>query len=278
MRCAIPSRTPEHEVGSIAATSVRLIWETAGAAVEEVACDYGEDFLVQTSWNGVMDYSRIWVQVKGRRHVKKNPRTGNPLPLRGVTIDHALRWSKTADLVVVIVWDLTENEGWYALPRFQVDGVSLMTSENRTTSIDFSGKCIFDVDAARELAWQARQEHAIREISGARWFPDSVDQHAIAMMQFDMLCKLGVITSEGVEKGVDDLLRRCYLFFSGAVEYEPAVDPVKEAFGTALLFYLIDKAQDSGTSLDLRLAEELADGLEKILLEGYSSIEEWVAG
>jgi hypothetical protein len=287
--------------GAIAATRVRNVWETAGAAVEEIkSSDYGEDFLIQTSWKGVMDHSRIWVQVKGHDEIRINSRTGNPAPQRKISVGHALRWFGSADLVVVIQWDLKRDIGWYALPVYQIDPVELTLSGQQTTSIHFDGGCIFNVESANSLAWLARQEHALRAIGRATSVA-ATDEPALLMILTSLICKLEIGSSpDGDWMGEEfhGFLREAYKMFrngrafSEMVEltsglrgsllempdFAPGIPDSEKAFHDAALFYLIYKADEAGTSLYGDLAPYLINAVRRLALKGYSSIEEWVAG
>src|SRR5215212_5674101 len=101
----MPQRPREHVLGDQALNEAAAVIARAGHAVERVANDYGEDLLVQTSHAGRMDASRLWLQVKGTGSLDRyrRKRGGFSLP---VDLDHALRWSRSADLVAVVLWDL----------------------------------------------------------------------------------------------------------------------------------------------------------------------------
>jgi hypothetical protein len=165
-------RTREHEVGDLGVGEVALVFKRAGYAVEGIDKDYGDDLLVQTHHEGRMDASRLWVQVKGTEKIsnlrtstksKKN-RFSYPVPF-----DSAMRWIRTIDLVIVVLWDIENNVGWYAVPRRQVDVWKGMTSGQKWVTLHF-GKTLeteprpprqgeFTVEAAKRLAWESRFEH-----------------------------------------------------------------------------------------------------------------------
>jgi hypothetical protein len=156
----MPRRPPQHQIGGQAATAVTAIWKSIGAAVEPVTEDYGEDLLVQTcDKNGRMDASRIWVQVKGTKSNARMHRPGRKVtvPVRN---DLALRWAGTADVVVLVYWDVQAATGWYAIPGTQVDRVRLADSPNATTRIAVLSNDTFNPASAEHLALRARLEHA----------------------------------------------------------------------------------------------------------------------
>jgi len=61
----MPQRPSRHRIASQAVAAVRKIWADAGAAVDEIGEDYGEDLLIRPCLGEHMDKSRLWVQVKG---------------------------------------------------------------------------------------------------------------------------------------------------------------------------------------------------------------------
>ena len=103
----MPKRPSQHEIASRAVAAVRKLWADAGAAVDEIHEDYGEDLLVQPSLNGEMDAVRIWVQVKGTTTFKS--RKSNP-KVR-LTVGHVKRWLTTDNYVIVILWDVSNGRG-----------------------------------------------------------------------------------------------------------------------------------------------------------------------
>jgi hypothetical protein len=158
----MPSRPDQHQIGSRAATAVTAIWESTGAAVEKITEDYGEDLLVQTcDRNGRMDASRVWVQVKGTKAnaEMRQPGRKHTVPVRN---DLALRWARTADVVVLVYWDLEASTGWYAIPATQVDLVRLADTPDATTRITVLSDDRFDTASAKHLALRARLEHATK--------------------------------------------------------------------------------------------------------------------
>lgn len=288
-------------MGAIAATRVRNVWETAGAAVEEIkSSDYGEDLLIQTSWKGVMDDSRIWVQVKGHEEIRINSRTGNPAPQRRISVGHAVRWFSSADLVVIIQWDLKRDIGWYALPIYQIDPIELTLSGQQTTSIHFDGGCIFDVESANSLAWMARQEHALRAIARAT-STTNPNESALLITLTNLICKLEIGSVPDGDWMGDDFhgfLRETYAMFRNGrafselvnlksvpvgstleiPDFAPEVPDSERAFHDAALFYLAYRADEAGTSLYQDLAPYLINAVRTLVLSGYSSIEDWAAG
>ncbi|REH42563.1 uncharacterized protein DUF4365 [Kutzneria buriramensis] len=143
---------------------MRAIWADQGAAVEEVRRDYGEDLLVQTRLNGRMDSSRIWVQVKGSASVRLN--SSGPLSVP-VSSSLLLRWERTVDLVVVVLWDVVNRVGWYATPQEKFSQRDLLANLNGDMKLEISRDKPFDLAAAEHLAWEARIKLANIELQCA---------------------------------------------------------------------------------------------------------------
>ncbi|MER6514717.1 DUF4365 domain-containing protein [Nonomuraea sp. NPDC001636] len=213
----------QHQIAEQAIASVRRMWALSGFAVEEVRRDYGEDLLVQTCLNGKMDASRLWVQVKGFCGSKKTT-SDRTLPKAYVPKGTLLRWVRSADLVVVTLWDTATDIGWYAIPRDEFQEVDLRNiKDGDKVSISFDKDNVFDVEAAHALAWEARLTHASNLVSICRNFesehlhhsPDaakSADQEAVGIV-LDVMADLGIIepdiseeirlTNETLRKVVD---------------------------------------------------------------------------
>ncbi|MGM9387208.1 DUF4365 domain-containing protein [Streptomyces antibioticus] len=160
----VTRRPAQHRIASLAVAAVRREWNLQGHAVDEIHEDYGEDLLVQICHEGRMDPARVWVQVKG---TEKNC-SGGTLPSVRVKADQVLRWARTADLVIVVLWDVKNERGWFTVPQAQFDHIDLSNRTSRSVSLTFSRDAVFDQDVVAELCWAARIEHANRALVYAR--------------------------------------------------------------------------------------------------------------
>lgn len=135
--------------------AVEQVFLRQGHAVDRVRSDYGEDLLVQISDAGQMDSARLWVQVKGTmriaryRYAEGGFRMSFPLP-------HLVRWIRSADQVLVVIWDVTEGKGWYAWPS-TVDQHG--TVGQATATLRFLPEHRFTDDTVDVVVWDARIEH-----------------------------------------------------------------------------------------------------------------------
>ncbi|HET7445731.1 MAG TPA: DUF4365 domain-containing protein [Solirubrobacterales bacterium] len=153
----VTQRPKEHQVGLKALKAVSHLFRNAEQDPREVANDYGEDLVVQTSHEGRMDASRLWVQVKGTARIKQHKKGGGlSLP---VSFDHAMRWIHAVDLVVVVLWDVVERIGWWAIPRDQVDVFGALKAGKKTITLRFSEEDVLTEEAVGSLVWRSRLEH-----------------------------------------------------------------------------------------------------------------------
>lgn len=248
----------------------------AGYAAEVVSQDYGEDLLVQTSHAGRMDASRLWFQVKGTAAIERHLTASGDLRM-SVTFDHALRWSRSADLVAVVLWDVKSSKGWFALPLDQVDPIEGFVSEQRTMTLRFDQAEQFSPEAVRLLAWESRIEHFRQLILSARSIDSEREEQGeeksklVSLLALDFLTLLGVVekTSEdpvlyGIPPSVRMRFMEIYIWIG---QYEP--DPIGALYQAALLM-LPEHAP--GRALPRVLIEEPAAALLTVL--GISDLVE----
>jgi hypothetical protein len=153
----MPRRPAQHQISDRAVAKVREVWASIGAAVEEIRRDYGEDLLVQTCLDGKMDAARIWVQVKGVTNAPKMRASGET-QVR-VRADLALRWSRTADILVLVLWDINNDIGWYAIPTRTELHAELAGLGRAMVGLPIDSANRFNSESAQVVAWEARMEH-----------------------------------------------------------------------------------------------------------------------
>lgn len=159
----MPKRPLQHVIASRAVASVRKLWADQGCAVDEINEDYGEDLLVQTSLDEQMDFSRIWAQVKGTGQDCSDPTRA--LPSVRVNAKQVLRWAYSADLVIVVLWDTVNDQGWFARPRDFPDFARLRGDGE--VQISFSRQSPFSLESVQRLVWEARLGHYEKELHHA---------------------------------------------------------------------------------------------------------------
>lgn len=168
----MPERPDEHKIGARAVAAVDKLLKERGFAVDQISEDYGEDLLVQTDHEGRMDASRLWVQVKGTADVERHRTSKKSKKERfsySVPMGHAMRWIRTIDLVIVVLWDVERDTGWYAVPRRQIDEWQCKMSGQKEVTLHFGkssetepgpvAKGVFSPETLSRLAWESRFEH-----------------------------------------------------------------------------------------------------------------------
>jgi len=156
----MPQRTSEHIVADRATNAVEKLIADAGFAPEPVKNDYGEDILVQTSHGGMMDASRMWIQVKGTESLARYRRRGGDMSY-SVPTKHILRWARSADPVIVILWDIRHELGYYAIiPDDVRPWDSVIEPMAKSAKVVFASDHVFDVTAVATLAWASRMRRS----------------------------------------------------------------------------------------------------------------------
>jgi hypothetical protein len=199
----MPKRPIQHEIADRAVAAVRKVWAETGAAVEEIRRDYGEDLLVQTSLNGRMDASRIWVQVKGTCDGAMLLESGRKRTV-SVTSELARRWAQTADAVVVVLWDVDRHLGWFGQPPSGLDvAPPVNDGSSGLIGIEICSDDRFTREGAEVLAWRARLHHAtrlVREFRGRqREFAEVGDDREAGWASTSALA---VVIQTGVDLGI----------------------------------------------------------------------------
>lgn len=151
----MPKRTRAHVIADRAVAAVQRVVADAGFAVETVHNDYGEDLLVQTSHAGEMDASRLWLQVKGTERLA-NYRRGADMYSYAVPIGHAIKWVRSGDLVVLILWDVENGRGYFADIVRQFDEWDALETASKTVKVSIPVEQCFDAQAVQGLAWRSR--------------------------------------------------------------------------------------------------------------------------
>ncbi|WP_157172747.1 DUF4365 domain-containing protein [Nocardia exalbida] len=279
-------RPRSHEIASLAVAAVSKMWIEQGAAVEEIRNDYGDDLLIQTSWKGEMDESRIWVQVKGHDYVTLSSKTPAPRSLR-VSSGHAFRWANTSDLVVIAQWDVHTNTGWYTLPQYSISSHSLLQSRRENISLRFPADHILDSASVRRIIWQSRLRSANLLVSSLRFahlnsFESPTKESAVhfhneaVAVIFMLWLKLGA--------SFDDDGRPCGEFHDLVCDsYDNLCDPddellrdPPERLAGAIALSLLKRLDDLGEiPIEEILLLEMSEVMIDIYEGAYANTSEW---
>lgn len=236
--------------------------------------DYGEDLLVQPSHAGQMDATRLWVQVKGTEAIDNHARQDGGFSY-SVSVDHAIRWARSADPVIVVLWDVEAERGYYTWPMFQVDAWELPGT--KTTTLRFRQEDVLTADAVVQIAWNARTEHyntliaGVREVArvaeGAGEDPRPAQGRA-RMIGVDFLCLLGLVERIGgaeVRYQVRDEAKKVYAeeFVELHGDGPYSIQDALEAAITTVFRYA--NMASPGLGLHHSLLESAADALAALL-------------
>lgn len=162
----MPRRPDSHVVADIALNRVKTICGDNGWACDVVHSDYGDDLLVQTSHEDLVDHFKIWIQVKGTRDINRLRKKSGGYSIQ-VSLEHALKWARSKDLVVVVLWDVERDLGYWTVPKACVDEWNLYTADSRTSSLHFSETAVFDAAQAGFICWLARIDHYATLVNNA---------------------------------------------------------------------------------------------------------------
>ncbi|MFH8662035.1 DUF4365 domain-containing protein [Streptomyces afghaniensis] len=280
------NRPRNHEIASLAVSAVSSEWIKIGAAVDTIHNDYGEDLLVQTSWQGEMDDSRIWVQVKGRGFIGKSKEVKS-LPSLRVPRGHAMRWTNTADTVIICLWDVSRDVGWYALPQAQLSPFELLVSQDDAIRIKFSTSNRLDSAAARRITWQARMRCVTHQLSHARMlertYREMGREDAVkgarswaAASAYGFLLKVGLLNEDATPPAqFDQWVRNAYHNFERDGGWASREERFAGAVQLALLGHMDSIEKETG--LTTVLFQELAEVMQFIYMNHHGSIDNWLS-
>ncbi|MBD2058838.1 DUF4365 domain-containing protein [Oculatella sp. FACHB-28] len=278
----MPQRPDSHVVADIAVARVMQICNACGWACEVVHKDYGDDLLVQTSLNGIVDHNRLWIQVKGTRDLKKFYSKKNGYSLK-VSPDQALKWIRSADLAVVVIWDVEKDFGLWSILKYQINQWDWYLRESENARIVFDEESVFCQEQAVRLGWIARREHhesllrnaMIQDLEYERnkdTYPEGYEHKSLVpLVAFDFLKLINVLD--------DEYLDKTYLAY-----YESALERFKSerenlidsedievlAAGLAMMGRLNDAIHQVGISASMigvcsEIALEFIRGLDDVL-------------
>jgi hypothetical protein len=214
----MPKRTSNHIVADIAVAKVQDVLTSCGWTCEVVQKDYGEDLMVQTHYHGRVDPNKIWIQVKGTRDLQKRSKSSS-ISIT-IPIDHVLKWLRSSETVIVVLWDIKRNAGLWTMPKNSLKEWDIIQSEHSSAKLVFDSSAAFDKDAAIKLAWMARLDHYNTLIAKALnddllFYRDSSKKKEeikayksrVPLLAFDFLRLIGVITNEGIDIGFRRILQ-----------------------------------------------------------------------
>jgi hypothetical protein len=271
----MPARPDRHIVGDRAVAEVQRVIAGAGLIAEVVEKDYGEDLLVNVTIEGTVQPARFWVQVKGRRNVAALRRRDGTLALE-LSTDHLVRWSQSADPVLIVLWSVDDGIGWWEwVDAF--DAVPKIGDERQASkTVRIPASHQFDVVASRATAMEALVKHFARALMQVRavetWRSTENDDAAGELrlarreVALDALRSLGVLNGFRPVRFFAETLYKAYHNLPGKDDEDPD-DRWRLAVTVAVLRTAYERAPVPISEL---LAYELVDTMLVIL----RSIEE----
>ncbi|MBW0114174.1 hypothetical protein [Pseudonocardia abyssalis] len=163
MKRGRPRKDANRQIGHLAEVSVMKVCALADYISSINNEDFGEDLLVQTCIEQEMDDSKIWIQVKGFKGTSLRD-SASPKAV-AISNGHLARWVKSADLAVIVRWDVTNDCGWYLIPDGSDYSKRIPVDKSGTQTIKFDKRQAFDIPAVKILAWKTRFRHAMRNIA-----------------------------------------------------------------------------------------------------------------
>ena len=186
------------------------ICNDCGWACEVVHKDYGDDLLVQTHYRGHVDHSKIWIQVKGTTSISRFQSKRYGYSIR-VSLDHALKWARSADLVVVVLWEVGRDYGLWVLPKDCIDEWTWRFLDTGCGRLIFDDKSAFNKAQLNKIAWMARIFHYERlfydatagDVHHFRFETDEVlgkreHKSKTPLIAFDFLRLISVLNDSGL--------------------------------------------------------------------------------
>jgi hypothetical protein len=251
----MPKRPRQHITGDKASLTVQSVIAQAGCAVEAIRNDYGEDLLVQTSHAGEIDPSRLWIQVKGTHSINNYSRQSGGFAYR-FPFKHAIKWVRSSDPVVVVLWDLDNDIGYFAKPAELIDESAHHESGRKTTTLLFSSADTFDAQSVTRLAWESRFERYRQLILTARDAMEDNEHDTAAYEKsqllmtgyvIDLLRLIGIVEqnkNQVTEAARDNFLKHYE-------ELHGDDDPQDPFYGSAMVTILQHATEIAGTGLTL---------------------------
>lgn len=118
----MPQRPRSHELKDLAHASLHSKFSKVTWTIQELANDYGEDFLVRVFENGVTTPWCFFVQSKATDHMAKWLSKDGALIRVRVDVEHVRHWQQLWQPVVLTVFDSkTETTYWQIVQSLMVD-------------------------------------------------------------------------------------------------------------------------------------------------------------
>lgn len=103
----MPHSSSQQDIDDLAVHAVKGVFIKNKHKAERIGVDFGEDLLVHTFRYTAADPLKILVQIKG---------TEDPGRMTArVTASHVMKWASTSAPVLIVLWNVKRDTGWYKI-------------------------------------------------------------------------------------------------------------------------------------------------------------------
>ncbi|WP_437069567.1 hypothetical protein, partial [Streptomyces sp. enrichment culture] len=187
-----------------------------------------------------------------------------------------LRWSRSADMIVVVLWDVTNYRGWYTTPQGQFDHMHLTELESGKIPLRFHRSQELNATSVEELSWRAHIDHVDWSMRDAlSWLEDEegspLDSDSLTYMRnvaasllYETAIDVGIFTRQGnMTEGMRDALTE------SIVRYHS--ENIEETIKKASIRAILKVAQENcgGNGLPGTLLAELVNAVVEVVFDEY---------
>ncbi|WP_107313129.1 DUF4365 domain-containing protein [Burkholderia metallica] len=155
-----------HGTGEKAVNQVAGVFIDHRCAVDSIKADYGEDLLIQPSFDGQVEHFKIWVQVKGTADIEKYRQASGEI-VRYVDFAHMFKWLRSKELCILVFWNVDKKKGLFYLPKMELSEWDFYTQRKPSIRVVFNEENVFSEETLPQLIWRARYEHYAMLVSHA---------------------------------------------------------------------------------------------------------------
>lgn len=157
-----------HQTDKKAINQVSSIFIENNHSIDIIASDYGEDLLVQPSFDETVEHFKVFIQVKGTANIEGYRQKKSKEIVRSIDFAHMLKWLRSKELCVLVLWDTVKKEGLFYLPKAELNEWDFYTQRNANIRVAFNEANILTEKTVPQLIWRARYEHYAILISHAK--------------------------------------------------------------------------------------------------------------
>lgn len=245
------------------------LFADAGASAEKTQRDYGEDLLVQFAFgDDEVQPAKIWIQVKGTLGSSCRRLADGSYSVR-VKTDHLLRWLRSADPVMLVVWDAASDRGWGVWVHEVVALGEIYMSKAQTRAVRLPPASLLSGSEVPRVAWralcfrfqrellhtQAVQAYsaAMKRYAATREISDEAVVDPASVLIFDFCRLLGIFPPTGFSPDFVTTVERVAASFEGEDDFPTAEAALRAAIMLAVVGYvdeLVPGGQTDGPLLE----------------------------